>query len=207
MVERSAKGRHRLRCAIYTRKSSEEGLEQEFNSLDAQREACEAFIASQRHEGWTLLRDRYDDGGFSGGTMERPALQRLLADIATSRIDVVVVYKVDRLTRALSDFARIVEGYAIARKQLLRQFQCQFFSKTARARFIALENANAFDRHSCLRASKTFRGHLDRHVTSGKYGFSRFGAGCHRRNYRPELPQFLPAEQRVLTKWCTSNEC
>jgi site-specific DNA recombinase len=80
-----------------------------------------------------LLRDRYDDGGFSGGTMERPALQRLLADIATSRIDVVVVYKVDRLTRALSDFARIVEGYAIARKQLLRQFQCQFFSKTARA--------------------------------------------------------------------------
>ena len=109
MVERSAKGRHRLRCAIYTRKSSEEGLEQEFNSLDAQREACEAFIASQRHEGWTLLRDRYDDGGFSGGTMERPALQRLLADIAASRIDIVVVYKVDRLTRALSDFARIVE--------------------------------------------------------------------------------------------------
>src|SRR4051812_36710923 len=109
MVERSAKGRHRLRCAIYTRKSSEEGLDQEFNSLDAQREACEAFIASQRHEGWTLLKDRYDDGGFSGGTMERPALQRLLADIATSRIDVVVVYKVDRLTRALSDFARIVE--------------------------------------------------------------------------------------------------
>src|SRR4051812_26607333 len=109
MVERSAKGRHRLRCAIYTRKSSEEGLEQEFNSLDAQREACEAFIASQRHEGWTLVRDRYDAGGFSGGTMERPALQRLLADIATSRIDIVVVYKVDRLTRALSDFARIVE--------------------------------------------------------------------------------------------------
>src|SRR4051795_9012933 len=109
MVERSAKGRHRLRCAVYTRKSSEEGLEQEFNSLDAQREACEAFIASQRHEGWTLLRDRYDDGGFSGGTMERPALQRLLADIAASRIDIVVVYKVDRLTRTLSDFARIVE--------------------------------------------------------------------------------------------------
>src|SRR5213592_2335321 len=109
MVERSAKGKLRLRCAIYTRKSSEEGLEQEFNSLDAQREACEAFIASQRHGGWTLLRNRYDDGGFSGGTMERPALQRLLADIAASRIDIVVVYKVDRLTRALSDFARIVE--------------------------------------------------------------------------------------------------
>jgi DNA invertase Pin-like site-specific DNA recombinase len=109
MVERPAKGKPRLRCAIYTRKSSEEGLEQEFNSLDAQREACEAFIASQRHEGWTLVRPRYDDGGFSGGTMERPALQQLLADIAASRIDIVVVYKVDRLTRALGDFARIVE--------------------------------------------------------------------------------------------------
>jgi site-specific DNA recombinase len=109
MVERPAKEKLRLRCAIYTRKSSEEGLEQEFNSLDAQREACEAFITSQRHERWTLLRDRYDDGGFSGGTTERPALQRLLSDIAASRIDIVVVYKVDRLTRALSDFARTVE--------------------------------------------------------------------------------------------------
>jgi DNA invertase Pin-like site-specific DNA recombinase len=109
MTERRAKGKPRLRCAIYTRKSSEEGLEQEFNSLDAQREACEAFVASQRHEGWMLLKERYDDGGFSGGTMERPALQRLLADISASRIDVVVVYKVDRLTRALGDFARIVE--------------------------------------------------------------------------------------------------
>src|SRR3954469_16299283 len=109
MVERAAKGKLRLRCAVYTRRSSEEGLEQEFNSLDAQRDACEAFIASQRHEGWMLLRDRYDDGGLSGGTMERPALQRLLADIAAGRIDIVVVYKVDRLTRALSDFARIIE--------------------------------------------------------------------------------------------------
>src|SRR3954454_21298407 len=109
MAERPAKGKPRLRCAIYSRKSSEEGLEQEFNSLDAQREACAAFVASQRHEGWMLLRERYDDGGFSGGTMERPALQRLLADIAAGWIDIVVVYKVDRLTRALSDFARIVE--------------------------------------------------------------------------------------------------
>src|SRR3954468_15189254 len=91
MVEQPAKGKLRLRCAVYTRKSSEEGLEQEFNSLDAQREACEAFIASQRHEGWMVVRKRYDDGGFSGGTMGRPALQQLLADIAASRIDVVVV--------------------------------------------------------------------------------------------------------------------
>jgi site-specific DNA recombinase len=98
----------RVRCAIYTRKSSEEGLEQEFNSLQAQREACEAFINSQRHEGWVCLRAGYDDGGFSGATMDRPALQRLLADIATGRVDIVVVYNIDRLTRSLADFAKIV---------------------------------------------------------------------------------------------------
>src|SRR5438876_9550295 len=100
---------NRKRCAIYTRKSSEEGLEQEFNSLQAQSEACEAYIRSQRHEGWILARARYDDGGFSGGNMERPALQRLLADIRGGRIDIIVVYKVDRLTRSLADFARLVE--------------------------------------------------------------------------------------------------
>src|SRR5438034_958451 len=99
----------RKRCAIYTRKSSEEGLEQEFNSLQAQSEACEAYIRSQRHEGWVLARTRYDDGGFSGGNMERPALQQLLADIQGGRIDTIVVYKVDRLTRSLADFARLVE--------------------------------------------------------------------------------------------------
>jgi DNA invertase Pin-like site-specific DNA recombinase len=99
----------RVRCAIYTRKSSEEGLEQEFNSLQAQREACEAFINSQRHEGWVCLPAAFDDGGFSGATMERPALQRLLADISAGRVDTVVVYKIDRLTRSLADFAKIVE--------------------------------------------------------------------------------------------------
>ncbi|MEZ5901270.1 MAG: recombinase family protein [Hyphomicrobiaceae bacterium] len=99
----------RKRCAIYSRKSSEEGLSQEFNSLDAQRESCEAYITSQRHEGWHLLQDAYNDGGFSGGTMDRPALVQLLSDIRAHRIDVVVVYKVDRLTRSLSDFARIVD--------------------------------------------------------------------------------------------------
>ena len=99
----------RLRCAIYTRKSSDEGLEQEFNSLDAQREACEAFIASQKHEGWSILPDLYDDGGFSGATIDRPAFQRMLTDVAAGNIDVVVVYKVDRLTRSLSDFAKIVD--------------------------------------------------------------------------------------------------
>jgi site-specific DNA recombinase len=103
--------RSRIRCAIYTRKSSEEGLEQSFNSLQAQREACEAYIASQRHEGWQVIKTHYDDGGFSGGTMKRPALERLLQDIASSKIDTVVVYKVDRLTRSLADFAKIVEAF------------------------------------------------------------------------------------------------
>lgn len=97
------------RCAVYTRKSSEEGLDQTFNSLDAQREACEAYIRSQAHEGWKLVKTSYDDGGFSGGNLERPALQRLLVDLSRGLVDVVVVYKIDRLTRSLADFARIVE--------------------------------------------------------------------------------------------------
>jgi site-specific DNA recombinase len=101
----------KLRCAVYTRKSTEEGLAQEFNSLDAQREACEAYVASQKAEGWLLAPDRYNDGGFSGGNLERPALKRLLADIDARRIDVVVVYKVDRLSRSLMDFAKLVEVF------------------------------------------------------------------------------------------------
>ena len=99
----------RLRCAVYTRKSTEEGLEQAFNSLDAQREACAAYVLSQRHEGWTLQPDFYDDGGFTGGNMERPGLRQLLADVKSGKVDVVVVYKVDRLTRSLADFAKIVD--------------------------------------------------------------------------------------------------
>ena len=109
----SAKGRgaQTVRCAVYTRKSSEEGLEQDFNSLDAQRESCEAFVLSQKHEGWVVIETLYDDGGVSGATIERPALQRLLADIEAGKIDAVVTYKVDRLTRSLADFAKIVEVF------------------------------------------------------------------------------------------------
>jgi site-specific DNA recombinase len=99
----------RLRCAIYTRVSTDAGLEQDFNSLEAQREAAQAYIKSQAHEGWIALRAAYDDGGFSGASLERPALQRLLADIRARKIDVIVVYKVDRLTRSLADFAKLVE--------------------------------------------------------------------------------------------------
>src|SRR3569833_784350 len=107
----SEQGRVGVRCAGYTRKSSEKGLEQEFNSLHAQREACEAYIASQKPEGWVLVPDRYDDGGISGATLERPALQRLLADIEARRVDVVVVYLIDRLSRVLMDFAKLVEVF------------------------------------------------------------------------------------------------
>jgi site-specific DNA recombinase len=113
------------RCAVYTRKSSEEGLEQAFNSLHAQREACEAYIKSQAHEGWKLVKTAYDDGGFSGGSMERPALQRLLAELAAGRINVVVVYKVDRLTRSVADFARIVDmldGHGASFVSVTQQF-------------------------------------------------------------------------------------
>src|ERR1700734_2968165 len=113
------------RCAVYTRKSSEEGLEQDFNSLHAQREAIEAFIKSQQGEGWKLVKTAYDDGGLSGGNMERPALQRLLEDIRRRLVDVVVVYKVDRLTRALSDFAKMVEvfdAYGVSFVAVTQQF-------------------------------------------------------------------------------------
>lgn len=117
-MRRAATGHHpmtkitpKVRCAIYTRKSSEEGLDMEFNSLDAQREACAAYILSQKPEGWVPVPDRYDDGGISGGTLERPALKRLIADIEFGKVDVVVVYKIDRLSRSLMDFAKLVEVF------------------------------------------------------------------------------------------------
>src|SRR5271163_5324662 len=100
-----------LRCAIYTRVSTDQGLEQDFNSLDAQRQASEAYIKSQAREGWRLIRDQYNEGGYSGGSMDRPALQKLPADVQARRIDVIVVYKVDRLTRSLADFAKLVEMF------------------------------------------------------------------------------------------------
>src|ERR1700748_3169707 len=98
-----------MRCAIYTRKSTEHGLELEFNSLDAQREACEAYVKSQAHEGWTALPTRYEDAAYSAGNLDRPALQQLLKDIGAGKVDVIVVYKIDRLTRSLADFAKLVE--------------------------------------------------------------------------------------------------
>jgi hypothetical protein len=104
-----ARSANPVRCAIYTRVSTDQGLDQDFNSLDAQYDACQAYIRSQAHAGWTLLRAKYDDGGFSGGNTDRPALQRLLQEVRAGKIDVIVVYKVDRLTRSLADFAKLVE--------------------------------------------------------------------------------------------------
>ena len=109
-----------VRCAIYTRVSTDYGLDQEFNSLDAQYDAASAYIGSQAHAGWTLIRTRYDDGGFSGGSTERPALQRLLDDVRAGKIDVIVVYKVDRLTRSLADFAKLVELFDAQASRLSR---------------------------------------------------------------------------------------
>ncbi len=121
------------RCAVYTRKSTEEGLEQAFNSLHAQREACEAYIKSQAHEGWRLVKTAYDDGGLSGGTMERPALRQLLADVAAGRVHIIVVYKVDRLTRSLADFAKIVEVLDVHRASFVSVTQ-QFSTTTSMGR-------------------------------------------------------------------------
>src|SRR6476620_80785 len=108
----TANGVKAVRCGIYTRKSTEEGLDQEFNSLHAQRESAEAYISSQKESGWKLVADRYDDGGFSGGNLERPASRRLLDDVEARRVDCVVVYKVDRLSRSLLDFARLIDRFA-----------------------------------------------------------------------------------------------
>ncbi len=126
-----------LRCAIYTRKSTEEGLDKDFNTLDAQREAAEAYIESQKHQGWTCLDERYDDGGFSGATLERPALARLIADIEAKRLDCVMVYKVDRLSRSLLDFTRLLDRFdrnGITFVSITQQFQTAIVSLALRLR-------------------------------------------------------------------------
>lgn len=127
--------KQKVRCAVYTRKSHEEGLEQEFNSLDAQREAGEAYVTAQRHEGWLLVADHYDDGGYSGGNLERPALKRLMADIEAGKIDVVVVYKIDRLTRSLLDFSKLIEVFEKHKVSFVSVTQ-QFNTTTSMGRLI-----------------------------------------------------------------------
>src|SRR5438477_12510484 len=137
-----------VRCAIYTRKSTEEGLDQDFNSLDAQREAAEAFIKSQKEAGWKLIPARYDDGGFSGGNLERPALRRLVDDIDARRVDCVIVYKVDRLSRSLLDFARLMDRFdqrAVSFVSVTQQFNTS--SSLGRLSLIIILYFAEFDRH------------------------------------------------------------
>src|SRR5258707_9603708 len=129
------KARAVVRCAIYTRKSTEEGLEQEFNPLDAQREAAEAYVKSQAHEGWICLPDRYDDGGFTGGNMDRPAVQRVLADIEQGKVDAVITYKVDRLSRSLLDFSKMMEVFDRHRVSFVSVTQ-QFNTATSMGRLV-----------------------------------------------------------------------
>lgn len=155
-------GSTQLRCAIYTRKSSEEGLEQAFNSLHAQRELCEAYVRSQAGERWRLDPDHYDAGGHSGATMVRPALQRLMVDVAARRIDVVVVYKVDRLTRSLSDFARIIEAFDRAKVSFVSVTQA-FNTTTSMGR---LDGQTISDFEADLENN---RYKLWNHLSSGSY--------------------------------------
>ena len=135
-----------VRCAVYTRKSSEEGLEQELNSLDAQRESAEALIHSQQHEGWHFVPERYDDGGFTRGNMERPALQRLLGDIEAGRVDCVVVYKVDRLSRSLLDFARMIQTFD--QRALSATAQRDDWTGVARRRAIGARRSHRWSRQA-----------------------------------------------------------
>ena len=152
----AANERRILRCAVYTRKSSEHGLEQDFNSLDAQREAAEAYVKSQAHEGWRLVKARYDDGGLSGGTLERPALQTLFADIRARKVDVVVVYKVDRLTRSLADFAKLVELFEAHGVSFVAVTQ-QFNTTTSMGRLTLHEGKRTVGLHNSCRSTSGSR--------------------------------------------------
>jgi site-specific DNA recombinase len=185
-----------VRCAIYTRKSTEEGLEQEFNSLDAQREAGEAFVASQRAEGWTCLPDRYDDGGFTGGNMDRPALRRLLADIEAGRIDCVVVYKVDRLSRSLLDFARMMQVFDQQRVSFVSVTQ-QFNTATSMGRLI-LNVLLSFAQFECEIISERTRDKVAATRRKGKWsgGLPVLGYDIDPQGYRLVLNE----EEAVLVR-------
>ncbi len=178
------------RCAIYTRKSSEEGLDQEFNSLAAQRDACEAYIRSQQHEGWVSARTRYDDGGFSGGKLERPGLERLLADIRAGRIEIVVVYKVDRLTRSLADFARLVETL-----RQLRELWCRLYKTAAAPRLSRELLTRAVAYRIQELASGGLRPELQRRLNQIALGLQQTG----RVTMRPR-PRLKPGT-RLLREW------
>ena len=193
--------RQKVRCAIYTRVSTESGLDQDFNSLDAQYDAAQAYIRSQAHAGWTLVRARYDDGGFSGGSTDRPALQHLLADIRARRINVIVVYKVDRLTRSLADFAKLVElfdAHGVSFVSVTQQFNTT--TSMGRLTLNVLLSFAQFEREVTSerirdkdRGFKT-QGSLGRRCGSpglpgqGQKDYNRRGRGQNGPSYLPPLP-------------------
>ncbi|MHB1000798.1 MAG: recombinase family protein [Armatimonadota bacterium] len=164
---RTGRSNQTVRCVIYTRKSTNRGLDQDFNSLDAQREACEAYIASQRHEGWACMRSRYDDGGYSGGSMDRPALQRLLQDIEAGKVDAVIVYKIDRISRSLLDFAKLMEIFD-RHNVTFTSITQQFSTATAMGRLTlnVLLSFAAFEREI---AAERVKDKVDAAKKKGKY--------------------------------------
>jgi DNA invertase Pin-like site-specific DNA recombinase len=189
-----------LRCAVYTRKSTEEGLEQAFNSLDAQREACEAYVMSQTHEGWVVLASRYDDGGFSGGNMDRPGLQALMRDIDRGLVDIVVVYKVDRLTRALADFAKIVERFD--KRGVSFVSVTQAFNTTSSMGRLTLNVLLSFAQFEREVTSERIRDKLAASRRKGMWmgGRAPFGYGFHDRKLQPD-PQDAAIVQRMFTRY------
>ena len=179
-----------IRCAIYTRKSSEEGLEQDFNSLDAQREACEAYIKSQMHEGWVLIEKQYNDGGFSGGTMERPAFKELLSDVEKGEIDIVVVYKVDRLTRSLMDFSKIIDIFD--RKETSFVSITQHFNTTTSMGRLTLNILLSFAQFEREVTGERIR---DKFAASKKKGM--WIGGCTPFGYKKEDNKLVPIETQA----------
>jgi site-specific DNA recombinase len=183
----------KIRCAVYTRKSSEEGLELSFNSLDAQREACAAYIDSQRHEGWLALDDRYDDGGHSGGSLQRPGLQRLLADIEIGKIDVIIVYKIDRLSRSLSDFVKLVDLFDRHSVSFVSITQ-QFSTRTSMGR-LTLNILLSFAQFERELAAERIR---DKFLASRKRGLWMGGIPCLGYNVRDRKLVVNPAEAELV---------
>ena len=189
-----------LRCAVYTRKSTEEGLEQAFNSLDAQREACEAYILSQTHEGWVALTSRYDDGGYSGGNMDRPGLQALMRDIDRGLVDIVVVYKVDRLTRSLADFAKMVERFD--KRGVSFVAVTQNFSTTSSMGRLTLNVLLSFAQFEREVTSERIRDKLAASRRKGMWmgGRAPFGYAFHDRKLHPD-PQDAPTVRRMFSRY------
>jgi site-specific DNA recombinase len=196
-------------CAIYTRKSAEEGLDQAFNSLDAQYEACAAYIASQRHEGWIQIRERYDDGGFSGGSMERPALQRLLADVASGKVQVIVLYKIDRLTRSLADFAKIVDVLDKAGASFVSVTQS--FNTTTSMGRLTLNMLLSFAQFEREVTAERIRDKVAASKARGMWMAGRYrsaiGSNSASSSLRRQMPRRSAISSGAMSNWARAKRC